>query len=68
MFRTLVVVAFLCISNLYAQTPSTARDSFKSVQFLIGNWEAKTQGGKFEIRPPGQTEFKSYREWSGDKK
>lgn len=24
--------------------------------------------GKFEVRPPGQTEFKTYLAWSGDKK
>ncbi len=36
MVRKLVVVAFLCISHLYAQTPSSAMDSFKSLQFYWG--------------------------------
>lgn len=48
MMKKLVAVAFLCATSLCAQNaPTTASgsDPWKSLQFLIGTWEAKTQGG-----------------------
>ena len=44
----LVALAFLCVSVLGAQDSTTtapAADSWKSLQFLMGTWEAKTTGG-----------------------
>jgi hypothetical protein len=57
MVGKLVVVAFLCISHLYAQTLSSAMDSFKSPQFLLGNWEAKTRGGSAGAASSGTYSF-----------
>lgn len=48
MIRKLIAVAFLCTTSLCAQNaPDTApvADPWKSLQFLMGTWEAKTQGG-----------------------
>ena len=35
---------------------------------LVYELKGKTMQGKFQLRMPGQTEFKSYLEWSGEKK
>jgi hypothetical protein len=46
--KKLIAVTFLCVTSLCAQNASTtapAADPWKSLQFLIGTWEAKTQGG-----------------------
>jgi hypothetical protein len=46
MIKKLVAVAFLCAASFHAQTaPAPAPDLWKQLQFLIGTWEAKTQGG-----------------------
>jgi hypothetical protein len=38
-------IVLLCWSSLHAQTsPAPAADPWKPLQFLIGNWEAKTAG------------------------
>ena len=48
MIKKLIALAFLCATCLCAQnapTNSAAADPWKPLQFLIGTWEAKTQGG-----------------------
>ena len=48
MIKGVLAVAFLCTTIVCAQNSSTtapASDSWKSLQFLMGTWEAKTQGG-----------------------
>ena len=48
MIKRLIAVAFLCAASLYAQNaPITApsADPWKLLQFLMGTWEAETQGG-----------------------
>ncbi len=49
--------------------PSRTSVVFLSTQFRL-SYELKgsTMYGKFQMRPPGQNEFKSYLEWSGGKK
>jgi hypothetical protein len=54
-------------------TPTTAvflSDSSQTGPQFRLSYELKgaTMYGKFQVRPPGQTEFKTYLEWSGDKK
>lgn len=54
-------------------TPTTAvflSDSSQAGPQFRLSYELKgaTMYGKFQVRPPGQTEFKTYLEWSGDKK
>jgi hypothetical protein len=59
--------------DVSAPTPNTviflSESSQPGPQFRL-SYELKgsTMFGKFQIRPPGQTEFKSYLEWSGDKR
>lgn len=48
MIKQLLPVAFLCATGLCAQNAPTtkpAADPWKPLQFLMGTWEAKTQGG-----------------------
>jgi len=48
MINRVLAVAFLCTTIVCAQNSTTtapAADSWKSLQFLKGTWEAKTQGG-----------------------
>jgi hypothetical protein len=46
--KKLIAAAFLCATSLCAQnapTTAPAADSWKSLEFLMGTWEAKIQGG-----------------------
>lgn len=48
MIQRFILAALLCAGGLYAQNVSPvapASDPWKSLQFLMGTWEAKTQGG-----------------------
>jgi hypothetical protein len=46
MFKKAVSIAFLCLASSFAQNSTTdASTPWKSLQFLIGTWEAKAQGG-----------------------
>jgi hypothetical protein len=49
--------------------PGTTSVIFRSAQFRL-SYELKgsTMYGKFQMRAPGQAEYKSYLEWSGGKK
>ena len=60
MIKALIFVTLLCGANLYAQTtPTTASitASWKSLQFLMGTWEAKTQDGSAEAAVSGTYTF-----------
>jgi hypothetical protein len=59
--KKLLAVAFLCSAGLCAQNaPGTAPaiDPWKSLQFLIGTWEAKTQGGSAGAADSGTYTFR----------
>src|SRR4051794_37503601 len=49
---------------VFSSDPSQPRPQFR----LIYEGKNSVLNGKFEIRMPGRTEFKSYLEWSGSKK
>lgn len=54
MMNKLIVVVFLCVSGLHGQSAPTAApavDQWKSLQFLMGTWEANAQGGSSRIGP-----------------
>jgi len=51
-------------SVIFLSEPSQSGPQFR----LSYELKAATMQGKFEIRPPGQSEFKAYLEWSGEKK
>ena len=60
MIKRLLAVAFLCTTSLYAQNaPTTApvADPWKSLQFLMGTWEAKTEGGSAKAAASGTYTF-----------
>lgn len=62
MINKLISVAFLCTTTLCAQnapTTAPAVDPWKSLQFLMGTWEAKTQGGSARAAGSGTYTFQS---------
>jgi len=58
MLRRMVVLLLLCACSLSAQTKQSATPGFwKPLQFLIGTWEAKTQGGSAQAASTGTYSF-----------
>lgn len=54
----LKVLLFLCLSNLWGQTKTApSGDSWQLLAFLIGTWEAKTQGGSAGASASGTYSF-----------
>lgn len=51
-----VVAVFLCAAALSAQS-APAADSWKPLEFLIGAWEAKAQGGSAKAASSGTYSF-----------
>jgi len=54
--KKLFVAALFCTAAVYAQnapTPESAVGPWQSLQFLIGTWEAKTQGGSAKAEGTG---------------
>lgn len=58
MIKTFVALVFLCACTLFAQTTQkAATDVWKPLQFLVGTWEAKTQGGSAQATSAGTYSF-----------
>jgi hypothetical protein len=51
-------------SAVFVSDPSLPGQQYR----LSYEMKGATMQGKFEIRPPGQSDFKTYLEWSGEKK
>jgi hypothetical protein len=61
LMRNLSVVVLFFPAAVYAQnapTPDAALDPWKSLQFLLGTWEAKTQGGSAKAEGSGTYTFR----------
>ena len=58
-WKPLGVFALLAVGTAGAQTPTTApRPSWKPLEFLIGAWDAKTQGGLAGASSSGAYSFR----------
>jgi hypothetical protein len=59
--KKFIATALLCAACVYAQGASSeappAVDAWKPLQFLIGTWEAKTQGGSAQAASSGAYTF-----------
>ena len=61
MSKRLVVTALVCAASLLSQTTTNqapSRPSWKPLEFLIGTWDAKTQGGSAGAASSGAYSFK----------
>lgn len=62
MITKFIVTVLLCASGVYAQNAPTvlpADNPWKPLQFLIGTWEAKTQGGAAQAAGSGTYTFQT---------
>ena len=58
MTKKLAVLVLLCASSLLAQTTQSELPGiFKPLQFLMGTWDAKTQGGSAQASSSGTYSF-----------
>lgn len=60
MITNFIATVLLCASGVYAQNAPTvlpADNPWKPLQFLIGTWEAKTQGGSAQAAGSGTYTF-----------
>jgi hypothetical protein len=61
MIRKLVVAVLFCATSLLSQNASSSaptRPPWKALEFLIGTWDAKTQGGSAGAATAGAYSFK----------